>query len=140
METICAHCLERDPKARYQSAGDLAADLERWLEGRPIFARPVSLTMRAWRWSRRNPILAGAGAACLSLGATVLWLFAQREAPPKLPLPGKSIAVLPFENLSDDKQNAYFADGVQDEILTDLSKIADLKVISRNFHSFLQSR
>src|ERR1700726_3016861 len=46
-------------------------------------------------------------------------------------IPGKSIAVLPFENLSDDKQNAYFADGVQDEILTRLSKIADLKVISR---------
>jgi len=43
----------------------------------------------------------------------------------------KSIAVLPFENLSDDKANAYFADGVQDEILTRLSKIADLKVISR---------
>ena len=47
------------------------------------------------------------------------------------PIPDKSIAVLPFENLSDDKQNAYFADGVQDEILTDLSKVADLKVISR---------
>src|SRR5207248_5724255 len=45
--------------------------------------------------------------------------------------PEKSIAVLPFENLSDDKQNAYFADGVQDEILTDLARIADLKVISR---------
>jgi TolB-like protein/Tfp pilus assembly protein PilF len=47
------------------------------------------------------------------------------------PVSPKSIAVLPFENLSDDKQNAYFADGVQDEILTDLAKIADLKVISR---------
>jgi TolB-like protein/Tfp pilus assembly protein PilF len=45
--------------------------------------------------------------------------------------PDKSIAVLPFENLSDDKQNAFFTDGVQDEILTDLAKIADLKVISR---------
>src|SRR5216110_1504280 len=43
----------------------------------------------------------------------------------------KSIAVLPFENLSDDKQNAYFAEGVQDEILTRLAKVADLKVISR---------
>ena len=43
----------------------------------------------------------------------------------------KSIAVLPFENLSDEKQNAYFTDGVQDEILTDLARIADLKVISR---------
>jgi TolB-like protein/Tfp pilus assembly protein PilF len=46
-------------------------------------------------------------------------------------VPEKSIAVLPFENLSDEKQNAFFTDGVQDEILTDLAKIADLKVISR---------
>ena len=46
-------------------------------------------------------------------------------------IPEKSVAVLPFENLSDDKANAYFADGVQDEILTDLAKVADLKVISR---------
>src|SRR5207247_1827351 len=45
--------------------------------------------------------------------------------------PEKSIAVLPFENRSQDKENAYFADGIQDEILTRLSKIADLKVISR---------
>ena len=48
-----------------------------------------------------------------------------------LPISEKSIAVLPFENLSSDKENAYFADGIQDEILTRLSKIADLKVISR---------
>ncbi len=47
------------------------------------------------------------------------------------PIPAKSIAVLPFDNLSDAKENAYFADGVQDEILTDLAKVADLKVISR---------
>ena len=46
-------------------------------------------------------------------------------------VPEKSIAVLPFENLSDDKQNSYFSDGVHDEILTDLAKVADLKVISR---------
>ena len=46
-------------------------------------------------------------------------------------IPEKSIAVLPFENLSAKQENAYFADGVQDEILTDLAKVADLKVISR---------
>ena len=51
--------------------------------------------------------------------------------PPSNVAPEKSIAVLPFENLSDDKQNAFFADGVQDEILTNLAKVADLKVISR---------
>ncbi len=53
-------------------------------------------------------------------------------------IPEKSIAVLPFENLSDEKENAYFADGVQDEILTGLARVADLKVISRT--STLQYR
>ena len=75
LETICARCLERDPKARYQSAGDLAADLERWLGGRPIVARPVSPPARIWRWSRRNPKLVGAATAGLLLGATSVWLF-----------------------------------------------------------------
>jgi tRNA A-37 threonylcarbamoyl transferase component Bud32 len=75
LETICARCLERDPKARYQSAGDLAADLERWLGGRPIVARPVSPPARIWRWSRRNPKLVGAAIAGLLLGAAAVWLF-----------------------------------------------------------------
>ena len=54
--------------------------------------------------------------------------------------PDKSIAVLPFENRSEDKANAYFADGIQDEILTRLSKIADLKVISRTSTQQYQSK
>ena len=56
---------------------------------------------------------------------------AQTEAATGSSIPQKSIAVLPFENLSDDKGAAYFADGIQDEILTKLASIADLKVISR---------
>src|SRR5262249_35933319 len=55
-------------------------------------------------------------------------------------IPEKSIAVLPFENLSRDPDNAYFADGIQDEILTRLSKIADLKVISRTSTQQYQSK
>ena len=55
-------------------------------------------------------------------------------------IPEKSIAVLPFENLSEDKANAYFADGIQDEILTRLAKIADLKVISRTSTQHYQSK
>src|SRR5437016_3751068 len=54
-----------------------------------------------------------------------------KQAPPAPEIDRKSIAVLPFENLSDDRSNAYFTDGIQDEILTRLAKIADLKVISR---------
>src|SRR5947208_9655623 len=63
LETVCARCLEREPGARYQTAGDLAVDLERWLEGRPIIARRVSPPVRAWRWAKRNPKLAAATAA-----------------------------------------------------------------------------
>jgi TolB-like protein/Tfp pilus assembly protein PilF len=58
-------------------------------------------------------------------------MFSRYRVRSTLPAPEKSIAVLPFENRSEDKANAYFADGIQDEILTRLSKIADLKVISR---------
>jgi TolB-like protein/Tfp pilus assembly protein PilF len=75
-----------------------------------------------------------AAAAVLILGASaaiiLLWERTQNSIP-KLEAPEKSIAVLPFENLSRDPDSAYFADGVQDEILTDLAQIADLKVISR---------
>src|SRR5262249_9179747 len=72
-------------------------------------------------------------AAILTVGTFALWLVrpAPIERPPLNPPPEKSIAVLPFENLSTDQENAFFADGVQDEILTDLAKIAELKVISR---------
>src|SRR4029077_10680324 len=75
LEIVCDRCLERDPKARYQSAGDLAADLERWLDGRPIVARPVSPPARIWRWSQRNPKLVGAATAGLLLGAAAVSLF-----------------------------------------------------------------
>ena len=132
LETIVARCLEREPQARYQSAAALAKDLERWLEGRPILAHPVLPPARLWRWSRRNPILAGAAATSLMLAAAVVWLVQnQSSVPPKVPLPEKSIAVLPFKNLSEKKQDAFFANGVHDEILTTLAKVADLKVISR---------
>ncbi len=131
LETVVARCLERDPKARYQTAGALAEDLERWLKGRPIIARPVRVPARVFRWSRRNPILASAGAACLLLALAVVWLLGEKFLVPKTQAPETSIAVLPFENLSGNKQNSYFADGVQDEILTDLARIADLKVIGR---------
>src|SRR5260370_18643750 len=69
----------------------------------------------------------GAVVALIVMGF-LLW---SKRTPTISAAPDKSIAVLPFENLSSDKENAYFTDGVQDEILTDLAKIADLKVISR---------
>jgi hypothetical protein len=76
---------------------------------------------------------AAATTALLALAAIVagISIFTRYRMRPTLAASEKSIAVLPFDNLSSDKENAYFTDGVQDEILTDLAKIADLKVISR---------
>ena len=75
---------------------------------------------------RRNVLMLAAAGVVISIAAGFFLL--PRAAARKI---DKSIAVLPFENLSDEKENAYFADGVQDDILTNLSKIGDLKVISR---------
>jgi serine/threonine-protein kinase len=122
--------LEREPGARYRSAGDLAEDLELWLEGRHIVARPVSPPARAWRWTRRNPVVAGMAALLLALGSTVGVMIWNGEM--ASPSAASGIAVLPFESLSSDKENAFFADGVYDGVSTKLAKVANLKVISHN--------
>ena len=85
------------------------------------------------RTARRTRVTLAA-AALLILGVSAPFIFLSlrtQNSLSNLGAPEKSIAVLPFENLSGDQANAYFADGIQDEILTRLSKIADLKVISR---------
>src|SRR4029079_1856392 len=76
---------------------------------------------------------AGIAAALLFLAAVVaaFVIVSKKSAKPTLTAGDKSVAVLPLENLSDEKENAYFADGVQDELLSNLAKIKDLKVISR---------
>src|SRR5213595_875574 len=79
LETICAKCLERDPHARYRSAGEFADDLERWLHGNSIVARPVSPPVHLWRWMRRNPIVAGMSALLLGLAITVGVLIWKNE-------------------------------------------------------------
>ena len=86
---------------------------------------------------RRSVVIIAAAIAALALIGYASFSFLSRNLPVVVrddigaDIPRKSIAILPFENLSDDKENAYFTDGVQDEILTNLVKVADLKVISR---------
>ncbi len=129
LSTICLKCLEKDPQRRYSSALALAEDLERWLKHEPIRARRTGPFTRARKWARRNPAVAALVALSVALAVGLGGLIWKSELAGR-PLP-RGIAVLPFENRSEDKANAYLADGIQDEILTRLSKIADLKVISR---------
>src|SRR5436190_3504236 len=131
LETIVARCLESDPNARYQSAGTLADDLEHWLRHEPIRAPRVGVFTRGRKWMRRNPTSTVLVASLVALGSVIGVMFWEKEPPRPLSPLSIGIAVLPFENLSADPENASFADGVQDEILNDLTKIADLKVIGR---------
>src|SRR5207248_2140022 len=112
--------LAPDPKDRLQSARQLLLAVHRCSSKFSTEARS----------RRRRSTLAAVGATLLipaiALGA---WLFQRGKSSAEME---RSIAVLPFENLSDEKENAYLAEGIQDEILTRLSKVGGLRVISRN--------
>src|SRR5262249_11984963 len=129
LSTICLKCLEKDPKQRYPSALALAEDLERWLKHEPILARHTGVFARGTKWVRRNPSSAFSLACLVALAAAAGWIV-WKSGVIRHPVP-TGIAVLPFENLGEQKENTAFVDGLQDDILTKLAKIGDLKVISR---------
>src|SRR5881275_1403711 len=129
LSTICLKSLEKDPKRRYPSALALAEDLERWLKHEPIQARHAGVFTRGRKWVQRNPTSALLAATLVAFAAAVGWNIWKSELI-RGPIT-TGIAVLPFENLGEQKENSVFADGVQDDILSKLAKIAGLKVISR---------
>src|SRR5216684_3078033 len=127
-EDAVAACLAKDPSRRPQSAVDVAQRLQ-------LAPGPARTRSAPGKSSNRKVLLVG-GIVALSVlvFAGLYFGVLKREIKPvsqAAAISEKSIAVLPFENRSEEKANAYFADGIQDEILTRLSKIADLKVISR---------
>ncbi len=128
LTTICLKCLEKDSGRRFKSALELAEDLERWLKHEPIHARRTGVIARTGKWIRRNTTVAALLAALVALATASGWIVWKSDFWHSATT---GIAVLPFENLSDEKEHAFFADGVQDDVLTKLAKIADLKVISR---------
>jgi serine/threonine protein kinase/tetratricopeptide (TPR) repeat protein len=136
-EKWVAACLAKDPGRRPQSVTDIARQLQLPLpETRSPSVRPF------FQRSKKRVLALAVASLCLLALALGGWYFGVfKPAHPKVgtvapvstatAIPGKSVAVLPFENLSKDEENAFFAGGVQDEILTNLVRIADLKVISR---------
>ena len=132
LSTICFKCLEKDPRRRYASALALAEDLEHWLKHEPILARHTGIFTRGKKWLRRNPKLIATGAAGLLIGAAAIWLFrGELFRGSQFNPPEKSIAVLPFLDLSQAKDQKYFCDGVSEEILHTLAKVEGLRVVGR---------
>lgn len=113
LETICARCLEREPAARYQTAGALADDLQRWLDGRPIQARPIRWPERAVRWMRRNPVMAALVAvvalALAVTGVVALQRFSLGQKLDRQAALRRSVAVAPLLDLDQARADTNSA-------------------------------
>ena len=154
LDAIVLFAMRKEPEMRYATVEDLADDIRRHLAREPVVARHPTLGYRAKCLVKRNGSRLSASAAVVIVLAAVLfafWARSQQNARESAGMPArgvsapasdirKSIAVLPFQNLSSDPDNAYFADGIQDEVLTRLTKIGDLKVISRTSTQGYQSQ
>jgi serine/threonine protein kinase/Tfp pilus assembly protein PilF len=150
LDAIVLFAMRKEPEMRYATVADFADDIRRHLEGKPVVARRPTLAYRARCLVRRNGPRLIASAAVVIVLTVVLFAFwarsqqNSREAAGGVSAPApdirKSIAVLPFQNLSSEPDNAYFADGIQQEVLTRLTKIGDLKVISRTSTQGYQSQ
>ena len=138
LETICVRCLEREPQARYRSAVDLAVDLERWLEGRPIVARRVSPPVHAWRWAKRNRQMAAVTAVALCSVMAAIFLFFSRGATlsrssldstlPATTAQARTMAVLPFKMVSAEPNDEYLGIGLADTLINQIGGIPQILV------------
>ena len=129
LATICLKCLEKDQERRYSSAFALAEDLERWLKHEPIRARRTGLFTRGRKWLRRNPTTAVLIVVSLAFAATVGVIIWKSTSSP--PPPGAGVAVLPFVNMSPDREYDYLSDGITEDLCTTLSQIKGLRVPAR---------
>lgn len=121
LQSVVERSLRKDPAERYQAAEEMLSDL------RAVKEKAGGIASRNARWIA----VAAAATLLVSLALYYAWRNGRTAPAHATAVNEKSVAVLPFENLSKDEENAFFAGGVQDEILTDLARIADLKVISR---------
>jgi tetratricopeptide (TPR) repeat protein len=132
LEIICARCLEREPADRYQSAGELADDLQHWLDDRPIVASPPSIARRMGRWIGRNRTLAASLAALALVGAaSFAWqIRAQRiqSAMRESVLAARSVVVLPFLDLDAVEENPIATEQVVSSLRSQLESLGSARV------------
>jgi serine/threonine-protein kinase len=105
LETICLKCLENEPGHRYSSAAAVADDLRRWLEHRPITARPIGNPERLWRWCRRNPAWAAGGLVALGLMIFFSWRLWQENRDTRFALKRENNAKLEARKVHDLAQD-----------------------------------
>jgi serine/threonine-protein kinase len=124
--------LRKEPERRYASVEQFSGDLDRFLNNLPVLARKESTTYRSRKFLKRNrvPVTAAVLSAVIVLGLVAgLGRFVPSGG--GADAGGQSIAVLPLENLSGDKEQEYFADGMTDALISELARIPALRVISR---------
>jgi eukaryotic-like serine/threonine-protein kinase len=167
LDAIALKALDREPSKRYQSAAALAEDIERYLAGKPILALPARITDRLYKFALRNRSAVAIAATALAAIIVAVGYTVHRETAararitasatalpvsvhPGAPLatidastagtaaPERSVAVLPFVDMSEKKDQEYFADGLAEELLDLLAQVPDLKVPARSSSFFFK--
>jgi len=138
LDAILVRALQKEPSLRYSSVAEFTQDIRRHLSGKPVQARGNKLGYRVTTALLHNRKIQIASAAAMLCLIAVGFAIALRSHLIKIPATNgppasnkTSIAVLPFDSATPDKENSYFADGVQEAILTNLANVSALKVISR---------
>jgi eukaryotic-like serine/threonine-protein kinase len=148
LDAVALKALAKDPAQRYPSAAALAEDLRRHLDGKPIRARPARIAYRLGKFVGRNRALLGVIVAALVAILAVAAYARYREGLAQVavsaaatnPISDKSIAVLPFLDMSEHKDQEYFSDGLSEELINLLTKIPDLRVPARTSSFYFKGK
>jgi serine/threonine protein kinase/Tfp pilus assembly protein PilF len=148
LDAIVLKALAKEPAQRYASAASLADDLRRYLDGRPIQARPARVSNRLRKFILRNRALVGVSAAAVVTVLAAVGYARYRDSLAQVTVNAaatnvvsdKSIAVLPFVDMSEHKDQEYFSDGLSEELIDMLTKIPDLRVPARTSSFYFKGK